>query len=128
MHESRLIESPFWEMMLSTMTILKKYPSWLRYKICFWIIDLISWWRTLEWWLLIINLRLQGRNKNRKLIENIYNKILSPEVNVDICYKVYRRFNVIFCVHVELKYVDTLFCILEREEKKHICSCQRVTL
>lgn len=70
---------------------------------------------------------MSGRNKNRKLMENICDKTFFPEVNVDIFNKVYKRFNVIFYVHVELKYVDILFCNLEIKEKKHICKLQRMT-
>lgn len=46
---------------------------------------------------------MSGGNKNRKLVEYICDKILFPEVNVNICNKVYRRFTVIFYVHIELR-------------------------
>lgn len=46
---------------------------------------------------------MSGRNKNGKLVESICGKILFPEVNVNICNKVYKRFTVIFYVRVELR-------------------------
>lgn len=46
---------------------------------------------------------MSGINKNGKLVEDICDKILFPEVNVNICNKVYKRFTVILYVHIELR-------------------------